>query len=90
MSDQRTPVDDAVAAAQAQPAQVQMVQRQITIHATGRPIIVAYPIDITDIEMLALVGWVGQEMPALRDQDAQQARSRIVVPKGLVLPGGGH
>jgi hypothetical protein len=63
-----------------------MVQRQLTIHATGRPVVLAYPVDITDEELLSVIAWLSQTAAALREQDALEARAGIVMPGGLVLP----
>lgn len=86
MSIPKDPVDQAIAATE-QPQMVAAVERSITVTATGRTIHLLYPVDITDQEMLALIGWVAQQMPGFREQDMAKARGGLVVPpSGLLLP----
>lgn len=60
---------------------VAMEQLTVTISSTGRPFAVAIPADMTDGELLEVVGWMGT---ALRQHIAarrmQTAGGRIILP----------
>lgn len=73
------PIDAALAAAEA-PTQVAMVERMVTISSTGRPVVVAYPQDVTDGELLEFVGWVGSRLLG-------ELRAERLKKGGLVIAG---
>lgn len=58
---------------------VQMVQVNGTMADTGRPFYLAIPADITDAELLGLLGWMSSQLAVqLR---GQRPSSRLVLPK---------
>lgn len=70
-------VDAAIAAAESEQPKtvVKMVQRQLTINSTGRPVMLAYPVDITDQELLSVHHLAGSVSdPAARPGRARGAR----------------
>ena len=74
MIDKITP---AIQAAETKEQQVEMVRVQLQIPPNGRPVILALPKDITDIEIIATMCQVA----ALGDQlRAQRPVSRIILP----------
>ena len=58
---------------------VQMAQAQIPL-PSGRPFVVALPIDFTDVEALQAVSALLMVMDQIR---AQRPSSRIVIPNGV-------
>lgn len=74
------PVDEAIAAAAAQPRTFQMQQHSVTIASTGRPFVMAVPVDVTEAELLEIVGWVGRDLRLALQQRQRTTRPRIVIP----------
>jgi hypothetical protein len=71
------PIGAAVAATE---QQVQMEQMQVTISSTGRPFIVAFPTDMTDAELLEVIGWAGTTLRGhLAANRAKTAGGRIQI-----------
>ena len=78
-------VDEAIAAAAAQPVNQEL--KPITIAGTGR--IIAIPPDITVAEMIEVVAWMSGQVHRLVQQSAQPAGPTLVTPRGLhVVPRG--
>lgn len=79
--------DDPIAAAieaTEQPPAVQMTQLQVTISSTGRPFIVAFPVDMTDGELAEAAGWMlSSVLQGLRAERAKTPIGRILVPGRL-------
>jgi hypothetical protein len=73
------PVDDAIAATGA-PRPVEMENRKVIIGSTGRPVLIAHPVDMTDAELFELVGWL---VVALRGELAARRSSgpRLVLAR---------
>lgn len=69
----------AAIAAPAEPPQVAMVQKQVTISSTGRPAVVLVPADATPAELAELCGWM---LTTLRVECASRGApaSRIILP----------
>lgn len=83
MNDQSKPdpIDAAINAAAA--PTVQMEQLQVTIASTGRPFVVAFPSDLTDAELLEIIGWQGTALRThLAENRAKTAGGRILVARG--------
>lgn len=76
MNDQ---IDQAIAAAD-RPAPLELVEVPILIASTGRPAVVGIPIDVTEAEVLELVGWIAS---SLRKHLAANARSRIEIARSI-------
>ena len=73
------PVDAAIAAAE-QPASIPMRQFPVTIASTGRPAVVALPVDATDAEIAEVCGWIlTAVMGTHRQERAQKPAARILV-----------
>lgn len=73
------PIDHAIAAAE-KPVQIRMMRIPVTIASTKRPAVVELPADISDAELLELIGWLAAVVaPQLRAQ-RESPRSRILVP----------
>lgn len=76
-------VDEAIAAVEAAPPTVEMIQIPVTIASTGRPANVALPVDCTDAELLEFAGWLLTGVAGhFRTQRAKTAGGRIIVPRG--------
>jgi hypothetical protein len=71
-------IDQAIAAA-AEPQTVQLIEVKVQISSTGRPVIMAVPVDLTDAEIIELGAFV---LVGLRLHIARQLgpASRIIVP----------
>jgi hypothetical protein len=55
-----------------------MVQKRITIHVTGRPCIIAVPVDLNEAEALVISGFLSR----LPEQLRQESRKpHILVPR---------
>ena len=66
------------AIAEADKPTVQMEQLQVTISSTGRPFIVMFPSDMTDAELLEVIGWQGTALRGhLVEKRAKTAGGRI-------------
>lgn len=72
------PIDQAIAAAAA-PATVQLVEVKVQISSTGRPVIMAVPVDLDDGEIIELAAFV---LVGLRPHIARTTSpaSRLIVP----------
>jgi hypothetical protein len=83
------PNGDAIDAAIAGATQPQVLLRQIkvTIASTGRPALIAIPVDATDSELAELCGWVlTNVMGVMRSERAKRespASSLVLPPRGL-------
>lgn len=55
------PVDAAIAAA-ADQQPITLEQREVTIASTGRPVVIAFPPDMTEAELFELVGWMANPL----------------------------
>lgn len=77
----RDPVADAIAATST-PAdnQVKMEQTTVTIASTGRPMIIAYPQDMSDEELLEVLAWMAGPLRGHLQQLKKGPASRIIVP----------
>jgi len=75
---------DKAIAAEAAPQAVPMVQAQVTISSTGRPFQIAVPADLTDSEMVEIVGWMTTSLRKQIEANRQQ-KPRILVPTGVRL-----
>ena len=85
----RDPVAVAIAAAegQQQGPEVQLRQINVTLSSSGRPAVVAIPVDASDFEFGELAGWLlSQVMPAFR---AEREKAIALAPK-LHTPSGIH
>lgn len=72
-------LDSAIAAAEAAP--IAMEQVTVTISTTKRPFVVAFPPDLTDQELLEVIGWMGQGLRLKLLANRQTAAGgRIVLP----------
>lgn len=70
-------LDAAVKQVEAQANQVEMVKYEARIYPDGRPIAMFVPKDVTDLELLALMG----QVLAMGDQlRAQRPVSKLVLP----------
>ena len=73
------PIDAAIAAAD-KPT-VQMEQLNVTIGSTGRPLVIAFPTDMTEPELLEVVGWMATALRGhVNTNRAKTAGGRIIVP----------
>lgn len=78
------PTDEAIASS-AQPTE-QLTQLTVTIASTGRHVVIAFPLDMTDGELLEVIGWAATNLrAALAQERAKGAGGRIILPHG-VLP----
>lgn len=60
-----------------------MAQIPVTIASTGRPAILAIPIDTTDAELMELCSWMLMSVAkGLRERREHTAGGRIIVPRG--------
>jgi hypothetical protein len=76
----QTALDDTVAAVTGTPT-VQMEQVTVTIATTNRPVQIAYPLDMSDAELLEFVGWLSVQLRIhLAQRRAARPESRIVLP----------
>lgn len=65
------------------PASVSMQQFNVTIASSGRPALLALPVDVTDSELAELCGWMLVDlMRSKRAEREKGAASRILVPAG--------
>lgn len=65
--------------ANGKPPAVDMIQIPVTISSSGRPAMVALPADVTDVELLEIIGWLGSVVaPQLR---ARRPASRLVIAR---------
>ena len=71
-------IDAAVAAAE-RPG-IEMAQIRHTIPSTGRPFMLAVPVDLTEEEALAICGFVSTVPASLRQRRAQP---RILIPRPI-------
>jgi hypothetical protein len=63
--------------------QVQMTQVQVRLFPDNRPALIAVPVDVTDVEMLAFIGAALQVSDQLR---AARVASQLVVAKTMPTP----
>jgi hypothetical protein len=82
MSDDK--VDQAIAAAALVPDFSQNVEVPILISSSGRPAVLSIPIDVTDAELLELVGWLTLPAGGLRSRLAATRGPQLVVARGRV------
>jgi len=60
-----------------------MEQVTVTIATTGRPVVIGFPQDMTDSELLEFVGWCGQNLRVhLFQRRNAVAGGRIMGPNG--------
>jgi hypothetical protein len=79
-------IDQAVAAAAADQPEgtetVRLEQVTVTISATRRPFVVAFPPDMTDTELLEVASWVLVNLRAeMAKRRAANPASRILIPR---------
>jgi hypothetical protein len=67
-------IDDAIAAVEP----IAMTQLQINLSSTGRPVMLAVPIDLTDSELIEFIGWLGTAFLGIR-----KPKSPIAVARSL-------
>jgi hypothetical protein len=75
---------DQIAAAIAraeQPEQIAMRQWPVTIRSTGRPALVALPIDATDAEIAEVCGWILTAVMGTHRAERERPRSGILLPR---------
>jgi len=78
-------LDEAIEGAAKRP--VEMEQVTVTIATTGRPVVIAFPSDMTDQELLEFMGWMGQGLRLKLLANRQRtAGGRIVLPTGIPIP----
>jgi hypothetical protein len=74
-------LDAAIAATEGQKAVVQMEQINVTIASTGRPFAIGIPMDMTEPELLEVIGWMSTNLRIhLGQRRAKGPASRIVLP----------
>lgn len=73
---------DAAIAAQAQPME-ERFQVPVTIADTGRQFVIDIPADMTDAEMVDMLGWIGTNLALHVRQRTRGPKSRIYVPGAL-------
>lgn len=77
------PVEAAIGAAEKRA--VQLKQWQVTIGSTGRPTLLALPVDVTEGEIAELAGWLLTTLLRSRRVEQQQAKTpRLVIARGRV------
>ena len=64
------------------PAEIKLVQVQVNIGSTGRPVMLAVPGDITDHELFEVISWMANPEEGLRA--SIRPKSPLVVARGLV------
>lgn len=52
------PIGEAVTKTEAKSVEVRMYQQQMTLGTTGRPFVVAVPLDATTVELLDIIHWI--------------------------------
>jgi hypothetical protein len=65
-------IDDAIAAGEP----ISMTQLQVNLASTGRPVMLAVPIDLTDSELIEFIGWLGTGFSASRKPKSPIALAR--------------
>jgi hypothetical protein len=82
LSENGDPIDAAVEAVE-RPAQA-MEQTTVTISSTGRPVVIAWPPDMTDGELLEFVGWLSTNLRLELAKRRAKGSSRLIVPAHVV------
>jgi hypothetical protein len=82
VSENGDPIDKAVEAVD-QPVQ-RMEQTTVTISSTGRQVVLALPVDMTEAELFEFVGWASTNLRVALGQRRQGAGSRLIVPAHAV------
>lgn len=75
------PIAQAIAATEA-PAAIQMQQHTLTINSTGRPFQMVFPVDMTDSELLEVIGWMGSDLRLYLQARRKNPLGRLVAPGG--------
>lgn len=79
-------IKDAIAATQPRDDELVMAQQTVRIGSTGRPVILGYPEDLSDGELLELLGWMAIGLrQALADRRAKSVLGRIQVARSLPI-----
>jgi hypothetical protein len=72
-------VDQAIARAE---TNVEMIHIPVVVNATGRPFSVDVPVDMTELELIAMVGWITNALVNVVAQNRAKKSSPIVVVRG--------
>jgi hypothetical protein len=56
-------------------------QVTVTLSSTSRHVVISFPVDITDSELLEFTGWVGSSLRLGLAQD--RVASRLIVPTSI-------
>lgn len=75
------PIDKAIAAAEAK--MPELIQVPVRISSTGRPVILAVPEDLTDVEIIELGGFILMGLRRHIAASQQQAASSLVIARGM-------
>jgi hypothetical protein len=75
------PIDGAIAATDGGTVEVKLMQIQVTIGSTGRPLMMAVPVDLTMAELLEFATWVCN--PEGLRSSLPQKPSPLVVARGI-------
>jgi hypothetical protein len=82
-ADKPDPIAEAIKATDQRAAAEEHQQLTVTISSTGRHVVVSFPVDISDAEMLEFTGWWTQTARlAIQDNRVKGAASRLVVARG--------
>lgn len=74
-------VDAAIAAAEAPgPIEVELRQFPVVISSTGRPAVLAVPPDLSESELLELMGWMAVYVRGELARARQPLAGRLIVP----------
>lgn len=71
-------IDQAIASANKQ--SVEMEQITVTIASTGRPVMIAFPRDATDSELLEVIGWMATTLRSHVATNKRPGAGRLVLP----------
>jgi hypothetical protein len=76
-------IDDAIAATVDDGPTIEMMGIPVQLSSSGRPARVDLPADVTDAELIDLIGWLGTTVRAAARERAAGAASRLFVPARL-------
>ena len=69
------------------PAPVTLREFNVTIASTGRGLVLATPLEVTEAELVEFAGWILTALiPGLRADRERGAAARIVLPVGVRPP----
>ena len=81
------PVDEAIAAAAAQPQQHTLVQLgPITIASTNRPFVISLPEHLTEAELFEIIGWMATSLRSAVVKEQEQRQPSLVLVRGALPP----